>query len=218
MKKFFTLIAAVAMAASVNAQKLTFDAYVAQTVPAAYSADGLVLTVNNAGNKFAVDSNSQFFGTADSYVQFKSRLKSGGKSAANNGLTLTLPSDGTVKVYVRSSSSSASRTVTFSQNGTDLLKQEVTDSKAIKTTIEEEEKSVFPVYSFDAKKGDVTITYDGGANFYSFEFISGGATGIKNVTSETSVKSDAIYNLAGQQVSKDYKGVVIQNGKKFLNK
>ena len=27
-----------------------------------------------------------------------------------------------------------------------------------------------------------------------------------------------MYNLAGQRVSKNYKGVVIQNGKKFFNK
>lgn len=27
-----------------------------------------------------------------------------------------------------------------------------------------------------------------------------------------------IYNLAGQRVDKNYKGVVIQNGKKFINK
>ena len=26
------------------------------------------------------------------------------------------------------------------------------------------------------------------------------------------------YNLAGQRVSKDYKGIVIVNGKKYLNK
>jgi hypothetical protein len=31
-------------------------------------------------------------------------------------------------------------------------------------------------------------------------------------------KSDAIYNLAGQKVSADYKGVIIVNGKKILNK
>ncbi len=45
-------------------------------------------------------------------------------------------------------------------------------------------------------------------------------TGIKTVsTTTTKAKTDgAIYNLAGQRVSKSYKGVVIINGKKYLNK
>jgi hypothetical protein len=45
---------------------------------------------------------------------------------------------------------------------------------------------------------------------------AGGGTGIKNVT--TTANSSAIYNLAGQKVSESYKGVVIQNGKKMINK
>ncbi len=46
MKKFFTLIAAVAMAASMNAQTLSFDTdYAAGSVPATFSTKGLVLTV-----------------------------------------------------------------------------------------------------------------------------------------------------------------------------
>lgn len=45
-------------------------------------------------------------------------------------------------------------------------------------------------------------------------------TGINSIKSTTkAVGANApIYNLAGQRVSKAYKGVVIQNGKKFLNK
>lgn len=42
------------------------------------------------------------------------------------------------------------------------------------------------------------------------------ADAIKNVA--TAVKNGAIFNLAGQQVSADYKGVVIKNGVKVLNK
>ena len=36
---------------------------------------------------------------------------------------------------------------------------------------------------------------------------------------EDAVKNDgAIYNLAGQRVSKDYKGIVVKNGKKYITK
>ena len=42
--------------------------------------------------------------------------------------------------------------------------------------------------------------------------------GIKNLPISVSNANAPIYNLAGQQVSKDFKGVCIQNGKKFINK
>jgi len=55
--------------------------------------------------------------------------------------------------------------------------------------------------------------------FSGFEFTPDGGSGISNVTSDTKVNPNApIYNLAGQRVSKDAKGILIQNGKKFINK
>lgn len=43
-------------------------------------------------------------------------------------------------------------------------------------------------------------------------------TNINTIATTKQLKSDAIYNLAGQRVSKSYKGVVIKNGKKMLQK
>ena len=50
--------------------------------------------------------------------------------------------------------------------------------------------------------------------------LKGSDTGISNVKVSTDEDSEnaPIYNLAGQRVTKDYKGVLIQNGKKFMNK
>lgn len=42
--------------------------------------------------------------------------------------------------------------------------------------------------------------------------------GISNIAANETVHSGAIYNLAGQRVDKAYKGIVIQNGKKFIKK
>ena len=42
--------------------------------------------------------------------------------------------------------------------------------------------------------------------------------GIKEIHNSEVNENAPIYNLAGQRVSKDYKGVVIQNGKKFVRK
>lgn len=43
-------------------------------------------------------------------------------------------------------------------------------------------------------------------------------TGIKNLTSTLSEKEGVTYNLAGQRVNASHKGIVIVNGKKYLNK
>lgn len=54
-----------------------------------------------------------------------------------------------------------------------------------------------------------------------FFFLDGETTGISNVDVNANANFDAnapMYNLAGQKVTKSYKGVVIQNGKKYMNK
>ncbi len=60
----------------------------------------------------------------------------------------------------------------------------------------------------------------GGAKFLSLTFAEeeeGETTGINAV--ETSIADGAtLYNLAGQKVGKDYKGIVIVNGKKYVRK
>lgn len=43
-------------------------------------------------------------------------------------------------------------------------------------------------------------------------------TGITNITTDEAAKNASVYNLAGQKVTKAYKGVVIKNGKKMIQK
>ncbi len=43
-------------------------------------------------------------------------------------------------------------------------------------------------------------------------------TGINGIVSDKAVKDAPVYNLSGQRVDSSYKGVVIRNGKKFVNK
>ena len=52
---------------------------------------------------------------------------------------------------------------------------------------------------------------------YGFYFAPSGGSGISNVKASENVEAP-VFNLAGQKVSKDAKGVLIQNGKKFVNK
>lgn len=49
--------------------------------------------------------------------------------------------------------------------------------------------------------------------------LNGVTTGIDNITVEQELDENApVYNLSGQRVSKDTKGILIQNGKKFINR
>lgn len=222
MKKFFTLIAAVALAASVNAQVLTFtQKYAKGSVPETFSADGLELKVVDKDGKMEVDANSQYFGTAESYKNFSFRLKSGGKSLTKNNLILTVPSDGTLKVYVRTGSSSATdRNVVLTQNGTELVNKILLESEAVSVpmTVDNVTKDtkVFPVISVPVKQGDVAITYPvNSVNFYGFELVKT-STGISSVNAAAAKKNGKTYNMAGQEVSSSAKGIVIKNGKKYV--
>ena len=216
MKKIFTLIAAVAFATSASAQVLSFDTkYDAGKVPASFSNGDLVLSVTDTAGKHVVDDNTQYFGTADSYVSFTKRLKSGGKSSSKNNLTLTLPTDGTLKVYARTGSNGATdRNIVLTQNETELVNKILLESEAGKATIDEVETNVYPVITVEAKKGDVAITYPvNSVNIYAIELV-GTSNGVSTILTP---KADGkTFNLAGVQVSENAKGLKIKNGKKFV--
>ena len=53
--------------------------------------------------------------------------------------------------------------------------------------------------------------------FFGYEFTPSDASGISNLKSVDNTDAP-IYNLAGQKVSNDYKGLVIKNGKKSIKK
>lgn len=215
MKKIFTLIAAVAFAATASAQVLSFDTeYAKGSVPASFANGDLKLTVTDTDGKLAVDANSAYFGTSESYVSFDHRLKTGGKSSSKNNLTLSLPSDGVLKVYARTGSNSATdRNIVLTQNETELVNKILLEEDATTTTIGEAEKKVYPVITVEAKKGDVAVTYPtNSVNIYAFELVN--ATGVSTIIAP---KADGkTFNLAGVQVSDNAKGLKIKNGKKYV--
>ena len=145
-------------------------------------------------------------------------MKTGGKSSSKNSLTLTIPSDGTLNVYVRTGSNSATdRNLVLTQDGTELYNKVVQESDAITVTMGEKDNNVYPVISVEVKAGELAVGYPTGSlNFYGFEFIAG-TSGVNAVTVEKA-KNNIRYNLAGQRVDESYKGVVIMNGKKFVVK
>ncbi len=69
-----------------------------------------------------------------------------------------------------------------------------------------------------AGKAYLDLTADPGVKALGIVFAGDTATGVE-APEVTEAEEDGIYyNLNGQQVTKDYKGIVIVNGKKFLNK
>lgn len=54
--------------------------------------------------------------------------------------------------------------------------------------------------------------------FYGLTFTPGGETAIASINADKANENAPIYNLNGQKVSKDYKGVVVKNGKKYIQK
>lgn len=185
---------------------------------AVFSKGDFKLTQVDTDGKTAIDGNNVYFGTADNYQKFTHRLKTGGKSGSKNSLTLTIPSDGTLNVYVRTGSNNATdRNLVLTQDGTELYNQVVQEADAITVTMGENDNKVYPVITVNVKAGEVAVGYPTGSlNFYGFEFIAG-ASGVNAVIVEKA-KNNIRYNLAGQRVDESYKGVVIMNGKKFVVK
>lgn len=216
MKKMFTLIAAMATAMTINAQSITFGdaAIAAADMPATFTNGEVKLTLTNDG-KFAVDLNNANFGTADEVVKYSSRLKTGGKSSSNRFLTLSVPSDGTVKIAARTGKNAdTNRNIVLTQGGAELANKVLLESEAINVGEGDDAKKVYPYVTASVKKGDVNITFPTNSiNIYAIEFI-GETAGINTTTTKTD--TDATYNLSGQRVDRNYKGVVIKNGKKTL--
>lgn len=79
----------------------------------------------------------------------------------------------------------------------------------------------------DIKVGDEVVVY-GKLKKYNTTYeldknnilisLNGKTTGITNITTDEAAKNAPVYNLAGQNVTKAYKGVVIKNGKKMIQK
>ena len=79
-------------------------------------------------------------------------------------------------------------------------------------------------------EGNSTTTFDAKDTYYTFQKYSGtgnilissieftpvDASGISTINAVDKASNGAIYNLAGQKVANDYKGLVIKNGKKMI--
>jgi hypothetical protein len=83
-------------------------------------------------------------------------------------------------------------------------------------------KQVFGHVSFDVEAGKTYLMLNpkNQLGIYGFQFTPGGdPSGVETIKTNKVWNADApMYNLSGQKVDKSYKGIVIQNGRKFVNK
>ncbi|MBR1687330.1 MAG: hypothetical protein IJ710_02230, partial [Prevotella sp.] len=135
-----------------------------------FSDGAFKLTLTDTQNKMAIDGNNKKFEVNDNAHQMTHRLKSGAKSSANNKMTLTVPSAGTLKIYVIPSNSSATdRNLVLTQSGNKLFDQIILDGDAAK-----EADGSYKAVTAEVAAGEVEVTYPNGAlNFYGFFFTPG---------------------------------------------
>ena len=234
MKKFFTLIAAVAMAASMNAQG-TYAVQVGDKVNAGdkiTSVENITLTyMENDGTAFADGKATDNWADADftAYVCGK-----------NNG-KLVSGAEPTGCVYKFETVKAGSVTVGVQLGGTKGFHilgadfAEVTpasynlpaakDGDSQKFTQNEKGENIIGAKSngtvtFNVAEGGTYYVLAAGTKmgFFGFKYEAGTSTGISDIQAPKSSKDGATFNLLGQKVANDAKGIVIKNGKKFINK
>lgn len=217
MKKFFTLIAAVAMAASMNAQtEWNFSEWTAKDYTETYTQDDLTLYVGKDSKdkvcNITIDANKK---TVDG-VQYTQRLKFNGAGKIS-GVTpeyrvlefaVSGPSD--IYLVMTTSNSTDAKQLTLS-----ALETGATELTTVETVDLEAGKVVSKTVKYTGKAGKLFIYPNGGVNLYDIKVTGDASTGISTVEA-ASAKQGKIYNVAGQEVSASYKGLVIKNGKKYV--
>ena len=223
MKKFFTLIAAVAMAASMNAQTAkvftantflqTSQANVQAGIAEGWIAAGSGTTAAN-GKKGSIDPQ-----TKEEKGEGAVKLDGIGLKKDNEKKAFTMAITGVdnIEVYGVTTSSGDSRYVSVvatAADGTTVEKDEITapgNTAVVKVQLEK--AKIYSVEITGVKEDDKSAGAD--VALHGIWFNVGVSDGISNISVD-SAKAGKTYNLAGQQVSDSYKGLVIKNGKKYV--
>lgn len=250
MKKFFTLIAAVAMAASMNAQTETV------VIPAL--ADG-VKSETYSGEKTLKTVNAQIVLGADgetftvkpgklandapyvSYIQGAANPK----DADGKGYSTTsanLPTKGCYYVFSASKpgkveigmqlGNNKSFFVCDGETGQNSVTKTLIDKKGATVTLgvntdasgkeypESVAEKFYGTVNFNVEANKSYYVFCTGSKlaFYGYQFTPGTDTGISNINASEAANEAATFNLMGQKVASNAKGLVIKNGRKFINK
>lgn len=213
MKKFFTLIAAVAMAASMNAQTTLIN------YPA--SQDGITLHNADAGISFA---DVKIHINKDKVDAIKvGKSYSSSDVVTDNFVELTTEGGFkkgdvvTIAGAYNNAEEKKAAIVFFSGAVGDAPTVLFTTKQFINGRLVADEPAE-ETYTLAADAASLQLGRSGntGACITKLTVVRGGdATAIKNIEA-ASAKQGKTYNVAGQEVSASYKGLVIKNGKKYV--
>lgn len=223
MKKFFTLIAAVALAASVNAQTakvFTENTFLqtSQTNVQAGIAEGWIVTGSGKtaanGKKGSIDPQAK-----EEKGEGAVKLDGIGLKKDNEAKTFKMAITGVdnIEVYGVTTSSSDSRYVSVvatAADGTTVEKDEITapgNTAVVKVLLD---KSKIYTVEITGVKEDKSAGAD--VALHGIWFNVGVTNGISNISAAAAKKNGKTYNLAGQEVSSSTKGLIIKNGKKYV--
>ena len=232
MKKFFTLIAAVAMAASMNAQG-TYAVAEGDEVTAGKqitSVANVTLTyMENAGTAFAVGKATSNWADADftAYVcgVNNGKLVSGAEptgcvykfeTVKAGSVTVGVQLGGTKGFHILNADfaevAPASYNLPAAKDGDS---QEFTQNEKGENIIAEKSNGTV---TFSVAEGGTYYVFAAGSKmgFYGFKYEVGTSTGISSVNAAAAKKDGKTYNMAGQEVSSSAKGLIIKNGKKYV--
>lgn len=217
MKKIFTLVVMAAMAISVNAQsEWNFSNWTAEDISETKTVDGLTAYAGD-GKNVAIDGGTA---TIDD-ISYTQRLKFGGSGQFDEEgmplarvLAFDVTGPSTIYIaYTHASSSGDSRTLAIDavvdgvSNEVGTL--EATAGEKVSGTVEYSGAAA-TIYVYSKKSG---------INLYAIKVTpKDGGSGIAGVEAIQGDGKTAVFNLAGQRVSKDAKGLLIQNGKKIIKK
>lgn len=214
MKKFFTSIVIALCAMSVNAQEKIYSAGDVDdpNVHVLEFADGVKITLNKEGKNFG--SGKTVAVNGENYTTIK--LSNG----AENIVELPQPaSKVTLYSYVNKSTADASDRANFwSTVGDNTYTSETGKAMTAFNDVDGYQENP-DVASFDLN-GATTFTFknSGYQPCVVIVITYGTGSGISNVATDKANADAPVYNLNGQKVSKDYKGVVVKNGKKYVQK
>ena len=214
MKKFFTLIAAVALAASVNAQ--TFKSFEKTTVfitnqenVTAGIAEGWIAEGSGKTATTKTGSINPETGEEEIYKQPGLDLKKNNDAKAFSIYVTGLTS---LTAYGATTSSSDTRDlyVVATPNDGSAAVEISASSEPNVTAVASLELVVFT----GVKEGDKESGAD--IALHGVKFVPGTSTGISSVNAAAAKKNGKTYNMAGQEVSSSVKGLIIKNGKKYV--
>lgn len=214
MKKFFTLIAAVALAASVNAQTTLINYPTSQSGITLHNVDGQIsfATVKIHTNKDEVPciKIGKSFSAENLVVDNFVELTTEGGFKKGDVITVSgvfNNSDNTKKAAVAFFTGEVgAKAKTYH-----TTEQFINSKLAADDPTEEQITLAEDMPSVKFGRGNT------GACVVKVTVVRGGtSTGISSVNAAAAKKNGKTYNMAGQEVSSSAKGIVIKNGKKYV--